>query len=954
MAEIKRTFLKSKMNKDLDERLVPGGEYRDALNIEVTTSEGANVGSVQNLKGNTNATVTDHNGFSLIAGSRALSSSATTVGVHADESTKAIYNFIHLASDLVANGTYTGATRFTGIKSDCITEFKPYSNQDGGATRPIVVDVFEVRSAALPYVEGANNRIITGLETISSDPSTQGSGHIPAGIRVGMRVRKVDVNGNPVDSDNSKLYVKKILTSSEDNGKIEITGGSFFPYNQVDLDAGVVFKFTAERVLNFEAGVNKIEENTEGTPSTKTPEDKIISSINLVDDILYYTDNKTEPKRISLSRFREKLSFIYKHSTHIWRDVSGTLIKTPLEESLITVIRKNPLTPPVIETITTTRQPVAIRVSNDVDFGEIFGNLVTQDEQGLATTFNYSEATTSLVLLRDTLSNTGVSPFSFTTAENEVFLPDGSNMPNGNNLLTLSAATERVNWRTGDVLQLTGNITNSTALVQIVFSHANGVTNGISVANAFTTFRVKLISTSQEYTGSEPDESWLAEIHDRDRVYEDDFVCFAYRYKYVDGEYSAISPYSNVAFKAGFYSYNPIKGFNGGMVNRAKSIKVSDFIPPHIPRDVEKVQLLFKKTNSALVNVIRTYERNSFDWNIQGTIGSNYKGSLEISSEVFGAALGEDQSLRIFDNVPVKARSQEFSSSRLLYGNYHENYNVQDESFTNIDPKINSGFESLFTNFNASFESSSNMSATQSNDSPGGFVESSTYEQVASSGTFITPAFTDGEFTLNYNTAQSDSIANPYGGLPATIENDPSNAYSNVLPTGNMSNNICENGPYYEASVSGNYTFKASVQVKFIYNITLGANISLSSDHQGLFFGLAKTDSNGKWLSHETLHNENGDYSSVTVNENNDNILHVEAVAGNNLNTTVTTTSNGTLPHQSFSFEKTVYLNAGEKVAAGFIGAKKNIRLFFYSSSTNWYNRASIKKFLLCSNKFSC
>lgn len=130
MAEIKRTFLKSKMNKDLDERLVPGGEYRDALNIEVTTSEGANVGSVQNLKGNTNATVTDHNGFSLIAGSRALSSSATTVGVHADESTKAIYNFIHLASDLVANGTYTGATRFTGIKSDCITEFKPYSNQD--------------------------------------------------------------------------------------------------------------------------------------------------------------------------------------------------------------------------------------------------------------------------------------------------------------------------------------------------------------------------------------------------------------------------------------------------------------------------------------------------------------------------------------------------------------------------------------------------------------------------------------------------------------------------------------------------------------------------------------------------------------------------------------------------------------------------------------------------------
>ena len=33
------------MNKDLDERLIPAGEYRDALNIEVSTSEASNVGA---------------------------------------------------------------------------------------------------------------------------------------------------------------------------------------------------------------------------------------------------------------------------------------------------------------------------------------------------------------------------------------------------------------------------------------------------------------------------------------------------------------------------------------------------------------------------------------------------------------------------------------------------------------------------------------------------------------------------------------------------------------------------------------------------------------------------------------------------------------------------------------------------------------------------------------------
>ena len=40
------------MNKDLDERLVPNGEYRDALNIQVSTSDGSNVSSVQNILSN--------------------------------------------------------------------------------------------------------------------------------------------------------------------------------------------------------------------------------------------------------------------------------------------------------------------------------------------------------------------------------------------------------------------------------------------------------------------------------------------------------------------------------------------------------------------------------------------------------------------------------------------------------------------------------------------------------------------------------------------------------------------------------------------------------------------------------------------------------------------------------------------------------------------------------------
>ena len=60
MPEIKHTFTAGKMNKDVDERIVQNGEYRDALNIQVRTSDGdsvsglGNTGTVQNIKGNKN------------------------------------------------------------------------------------------------------------------------------------------------------------------------------------------------------------------------------------------------------------------------------------------------------------------------------------------------------------------------------------------------------------------------------------------------------------------------------------------------------------------------------------------------------------------------------------------------------------------------------------------------------------------------------------------------------------------------------------------------------------------------------------------------------------------------------------------------------------------------------------------------------------------------------------
>ena len=52
MAKSINTFLKSRMNKDLDARLLPNGEYRDAVNVQISKSEGDGVGTVENVLGN--------------------------------------------------------------------------------------------------------------------------------------------------------------------------------------------------------------------------------------------------------------------------------------------------------------------------------------------------------------------------------------------------------------------------------------------------------------------------------------------------------------------------------------------------------------------------------------------------------------------------------------------------------------------------------------------------------------------------------------------------------------------------------------------------------------------------------------------------------------------------------------------------------------------------------------
>ena len=97
MAQIKNTFVKSKMNRDLDARLMPNGEYREGRNINISKSEGADVGALENVKGN----ISVFPGFinKLNAGISENEKPLEIIGMFTHEDSSSVYMFLTTFSD---------------------------------------------------------------------------------------------------------------------------------------------------------------------------------------------------------------------------------------------------------------------------------------------------------------------------------------------------------------------------------------------------------------------------------------------------------------------------------------------------------------------------------------------------------------------------------------------------------------------------------------------------------------------------------------------------------------------------------------------------------------------------------------------------------------------------------------------------------------------------------------
>jgi hypothetical protein len=613
MAEIKHSFQAGKMNKDFDERLVPNGEYRDALNIEVRTSGDSDVGTAQNLYGNIerltynsvypiNLTESFHdqeNGVKI---------KSTTVGCIADERTNKAYFFV--AAPPVGEVVHANIGGNIKVFKDTILQYDNTLN----VINPVVNDIFEVYYPSVKIDNDTEIGNSTGFTTMTIPSAQAGSlDHIRPGMSMSAKTNAdVSLTAGAVGNLGYEPVVKSI------NYSTRVITFDRTIYTNLATATYYVFK-SNEHVLDFYRGSGDVKKNVTG--------------INIIDNMLFWTDHYSEPKKINIDRCIAGTTGFDKHTNLMITNPnssSGALTNVGnldsdnsghLKKEHITVIRKSPRVAPKLQMASTMR-----------------GNVET----------------------------TAVCIQSFTTADSSVMMTEGDVKSN----VEINGA----DYYVGDVL---------------IFESSLDVTNPVSVRFVVNSvddnlYELTLISADSDVTSGHED--WDVKLEQIKPLFELQFGRFAYRYKYEDGEYSTFSPWSELAFLPGEFDYIPKKGYNLGMVNTLRDLKITDFIVSDKlrPDDIVSVDILYKDTVSPNIRVVKTVKRGS-DPEWDETTGAD-SGVLNITSEMIHSTLPSSQLLRAWDNVPRTARAQEVTGNRVVYGNYLQNYDIKAK--ITIEPEL--------------------------------------------------------------------------------------------------------------------------------------------------------------------------------------------------------------------------------------------------------------------------
>ena len=635
MPEIKRNFSKARMNKDLDERIVPNGEYRDAMNIQISTSDAdadtgiGNVGVVQNIQGNNEVTETTTTTFP--APTNPNSKTSKIIASVADEGNNKTYYFT--ASPVPINGILNGITPDEITQEthwvDSITEVGISGEFEDLSRKFIFIDKFAITD--------------TAANVFGSNPIPDGSSYISvltvadaSKYRVGMEIYGQQAGSTDILFPEGNQGARRII-------KIDTTQNYLYLSNTTNFDfTNKVLKFIyPERVLEFDYYKGDSFDSINLIPSV---------SINILDNLLMWSDGKHEPKKINIDRCEAGTNidgtindgrthtklFIKDPITKELTDVrnvdivfqtSPTLtdINSDIKLENITTIKKSPHLPPEIEMSVSEREPALIEFP--------------------LTSYNFFEG--------DDIIQTG----------DEVDVP----FPTG------------VDFREGDIYTFNAANVNDPIAIRGEVIDTDG-----------NTATIKIIFADKDLNEQDNPSNWNVSLEIKRPLFESKFGRFGYRYKYEDNECSTFSPWSELAFLPGDFEYTPSKGFNEGMANTARKIVVKNFIPNiHVrPLDIKAIDILWKTTDNANVYIVKTLKRgiDYSEWDETNFQGESACGSLTITSEMIYKVVEANQLLRAWDNVPRYAKAQGISGNRILYGNYVQGYDMS--QVVNLKPSI--------------------------------------------------------------------------------------------------------------------------------------------------------------------------------------------------------------------------------------------------------------------------
>ena len=212
-------------------------------------------------------------------------------------------------------------------------------------------------------------------------------------------------------------------------------------------------------------------------------------------------------------------------------------------------------------------------------------------------------------------------------------------------------------------------LTTPKVVITAEIDEVNGVVNKYEVTGTLSSIgtisaTITIDSITPNIPASVADFEML--LVEDEPIFKNDFPRFSYRYKYVDGQYSPYGPFTNAGFVPGKFEYSGRDGFNIGMEDVIRKIELSGF--SGTPVDVDEVEVLYKNASSNNIYLIE-----SFNYDFTGVTPAL---SVSITSDALGRVIESSQLLRLYDNVPQKAKAQEVVANRIIYGNYVQNYDV--------------------------------------------------------------------------------------------------------------------------------------------------------------------------------------------------------------------------------------------------------------------------------------